>query len=305
MTKLSEADEHELAALDAKINALLPPRYVGCFEEVSPKSMGSASLKYLPDGRVAWGEIWTTFCHLALAGGPPHRGRLLPAVSAKESLDHPAEQEAVVSEIRRGIRLSADLPTMDETLPGWVAIGCHDEDMAAWLVRAIVAENVSARHAGDILYVPAGPTFRLEKEMKNVIVSVAKTCHYLLDHVGKDARPRGFEPNLTQPPLPDEIAANPTKYQSALGDLQTRLRAATNLETVPAESPGWLGIQCDSEEMATWMLRAVAVANTLARREEAVLFVPVVISDESDETEDKLAKIVGDALRCGRMREGE
>ena len=64
----------ELAALDAKINALLPPQYQHCYTTVSPNSMGSAGLKYGPDGRVAWDEIWTTFCDLALAGGPPHRG---------------------------------------------------------------------------------------------------------------------------------------------------------------------------------------------------------------------------------------
>ena len=49
-----------LAALDAKINALLPPQYQSCYDEVSPSSMGSAELRYGPDGKVAWDEIWTT-----------------------------------------------------------------------------------------------------------------------------------------------------------------------------------------------------------------------------------------------------
>src|SRR6202000_1354978 len=52
--------------------------------------------------------------------------------------------------------------------------------MAGWLVRAITMENVSAHADGMVLHLPAGPHFRLEKEIKNVIVSIAKTCHYWL-----------------------------------------------------------------------------------------------------------------------------
>lgn len=58
----------ELAALDARINALLPPRYQHFYTSVSPCSLGSAGLRYGRDGRIAWDEIWTTFCDLALAG---------------------------------------------------------------------------------------------------------------------------------------------------------------------------------------------------------------------------------------------
>lgn len=36
----------ELVALDAKVNALLPPRYQACFDTVNPKLMGLAALKY-------------------------------------------------------------------------------------------------------------------------------------------------------------------------------------------------------------------------------------------------------------------
>ncbi len=79
----------ELAALDAKVNALLPPRYQHCYTSVSPNSMGSAGLRYGPDGKVAWDEIWTTFCDLALAGGPPHRGKLLEPVSQAEVAAEP------------------------------------------------------------------------------------------------------------------------------------------------------------------------------------------------------------------------
>ncbi|MGC3972195.1 MAG: hypothetical protein QM775_34095 [Pirellulales bacterium] len=103
MTRQPETDESleaELSALEAKINALLPPRYVGCFEDVSPSSMGSASLRYDSQGRVVWGEIWTTFCHLALAGGPPHRGRLLGPVSSDEVSASRESYDAVVAELQ-------------------------------------------------------------------------------------------------------------------------------------------------------------------------------------------------------------
>ncbi len=46
------------------------------YEDVQPVSMGSAGLKFASDGRVAWDEMWGLFCDLALAGGPPHRGRV-------------------------------------------------------------------------------------------------------------------------------------------------------------------------------------------------------------------------------------
>jgi len=55
--------------------------------------------------------------------------------------------------------------------------------MAAWLVRAIVVENVAVRSEGSALDLPAGPDFRLEKEIKNAVAVIAKTCHYWLEHM--------------------------------------------------------------------------------------------------------------------------
>jgi hypothetical protein len=66
-----------LEALEAKLRAILPEQYRESYDEVVPVSMGSAGLKYDADGRVAWNEMWATFCDLAMAGGPPHRGTLL------------------------------------------------------------------------------------------------------------------------------------------------------------------------------------------------------------------------------------
>ena len=55
--------------------------------------------------------------------------------------------------------------------------------MAGWLLRAIVMENVSARAEGPLLDLPAGPAYRLEKEIKNVVTVIAKTCHYWTGHM--------------------------------------------------------------------------------------------------------------------------
>jgi sirohydrochlorin cobaltochelatase len=55
--------------------------------------------------------------------------------------------------------------------------------MALWLLRAIVVENVTVRREGTILYLPAGPDFKLENEIKNVITVVAKTNHYWQEHL--------------------------------------------------------------------------------------------------------------------------
>ena len=53
--------ETDLAILDSKIKAFLPPQYQHCYGSVSPTSMGSAGVRYGPDGKVAWDQIWTTF----------------------------------------------------------------------------------------------------------------------------------------------------------------------------------------------------------------------------------------------------
>jgi sirohydrochlorin cobaltochelatase len=55
--------------------------------------------------------------------------------------------------------------------------------MAAWMLRAIIVENILVRREGSILFLPAGPEFRIEKEIKNVITAIAKTTHYWFGHL--------------------------------------------------------------------------------------------------------------------------
>src|SRR4051795_477783 len=92
-----------LAALDSRLNALLPPEYQNAYDDVQPVSMGSAPLKIDADGDVAWDEMWGSFCDLAMAGGPPHKGLLLQPGTAADIAADPAGFAAVVHEITRGI----------------------------------------------------------------------------------------------------------------------------------------------------------------------------------------------------------
>jgi sirohydrochlorin cobaltochelatase len=296
-TNSAHGDQDQLARLEAKINAILPPQYVGCFEDVAPASMGSANLKFDADGRVAWGEIWTTFCHLALAGGPPHRGTLLEAVTGAEAEARPSELCSVRVEIERAIGLTTELKVMASPHPGWIAVRCHDEDMAAWLVRAIVAENIIARHEREVLFLPVGPDFRVEKEIKNVVVSLAKACHYLLDHVEPECRPSGLSGDLAEPPLRDDIAASPAEFQLAALALQKDIHQLTGLEASAASSPAWIGVKCASEEMAVWMQRAIIVEDVLARREDDVVCVPVSLNQPPRPGHEKVVATVAEANR--------
>ena len=172
-----------LAELDRSVDSMLPTEYRGRLEEVSAQSMGSASIDSDHFGVVAWDAIWTSFCDLAMAGGPPHRGHLLEAVAAEEVKKNLDAYESVVREIRRGIEMVTGLTTTNAATLGWVGVECDDEAMAVWLLRAIIVENVMVRREQATLFLPAGPDFRVRKEIKNVITSVAKTVHYWRAHL--------------------------------------------------------------------------------------------------------------------------
>jgi sirohydrochlorin cobaltochelatase len=188
---ITAEEEAQLRELDRKIKEILPPKYEGRYEEVSPQPMGAAALKFGADGKVAWDEMWQSFCDLALAGGPPHRGRLLEAIPAVEALAEPEKYQAVMEEIERGLQLVTGLPVVRSKTPGWVGIRCDSEEMAIWLMRAIIVENVMVRREGNVLYLPAGPRFTLKHEIKNVVTVIAKTTHYWTAHIV--ARRRGID----------------------------------------------------------------------------------------------------------------
>jgi sirohydrochlorin cobaltochelatase len=161
--------------------SFLPPRYQNQVPSAAP--MGAAALKYDEQGNAAWDEIWTDFCDLALAGGPPHRGALLEPGDQAAIAANPEGFERVLSELERGIRMVTGLEVIRPAAPGWIGMVCQSEEMALWLLRAILVENISVRREGRTLFLPAGANFRLEQETKSVITVVAKTNHYWQEHL--------------------------------------------------------------------------------------------------------------------------
>ena len=271
-----------LAELESRIRAILPAEYQDSFEKVEPVPMGSAGLKFRADGRVAWNEIWGSFCDLAMAGGPPHKGALLEPGRPAEIQTQPERYEEVAEEICRGVRMAADLDAEPSPVPGWVRVICSNAAMSGWLLRAIVMENVAARSAGARLDVPAAPHFRLAREIKNVVTVVAKTSHYWLGHMPRSQQraiaelfiEMAEESPLVEPARPDEASASKAADTTAAA-IAEKARSLTGLRTSQRRYPGWLGLECPSVRAAIWMMRALVASNVLSRREETVLFVPV------------------------------
>jgi len=277
-------DQRELDELDLRLRVLLPETYQE-WETLEPKPMKSAGLKYGADGKVAWDQIWGSFCDLAMAGGPPHKGRLLEPGS-KAAIDaEPARYEEVVDEICRGITLASELPAQPSAQPGWVSVDCYSETMASWLLRAIVMENVAARSHGRELRLPAAPHFALDKEIKNVITVIAKTTHYWMGHMSR-------------------------AQKSAIADLFAKMSASSPLiEPAYDDGPahrsfsggGWRDIACPNVKAAVWMMRAMVANNVLSRREETTLFVPK--NPVSDPNGVIVARTVMSVHRLAAIRE--
>lgn len=307
---LVASDLADLAALEEKVNALLPPQYHFCSEAVSPTSMGSAALKYGQDGRVAWNEIWTSFCDLAMAGGPPHRGTLLEAPTAEEVDAEPAGHQLVLEEILRGVRLTTKLPTSPGEDLGWVAVRCHDEAMAAWLLRAVMAENVRVRRHLDQVFVPAGPWFRLAKEVKNVVVAVAKTCHYWCSHLTDEQRATAGrlllgEVELVEPVSREELRGRGEEYRGLAVRMGREVEETIGLPAMTNGAAGWLGVRCADEQTAGWFTRAAIAVDVLARREQEVLYVPVTAAGEAVERLRRLHRLWAVMSGFGRHQDGQ
>jgi hypothetical protein len=271
---ISIEDFIAMEALEERLRTLLPEQYRDTSETLTPAPMGSAPLKYDAAGRVAWNEIWATFCDLAMAGGPPHRGTLLEPAPPNEIAAQPDFHLQAVEEICRGLAMVTGLTAQPAPLRGWVQLDCDGPGMAAWLTRAIVMENVMARSEGERLYLPAGPGFRIGKEIKNVITVTAKTCHYWRNHTADGQREAigrlltdPDAPALLEPPLFPE-AGEPDAIGKAIHN-------DTGLRTAPRRYRGWIGVLCPGIPAAVWMMRALVAGDVLARREEAILYLPV------------------------------
>ena len=271
----------DLATLEARLRMLVPAEYLEVLDKIEPTSMGSAGLKYRPDGSVAWDEIWGSFCDLAMAGGPPHKGTLLEPGTAGEIAERPEQYRAALREVCRGINMVTDL-LAEPADPGWVRMHCADEAMARWLVRAITMETVSVRQDGMVLDLPIGPDYRLEKEIKNVVTVIAKTCHYWEGHMPRSQRREIGDllaamererPLLRPAPA---IGSYPeTSDRIAREGFAERVRLHAGLTVSPQRYSGWQGVESANDRAALWTMRMLVAANVLARREGRVLFVPV------------------------------
>jgi len=141
--------------------------------------MSSAPFLWKDDGRPDWASMWTSFCELALYGGPPHRG---PEAALRAPNGATPSDDAMLAEMRRGIWETTGLYA-EPAAPGWLAVTCDSPMMAAWLCAAIILENVGARVEDDRLLLPAGPGYTLKDEVKSIITVVAKTHHYWQAHI--------------------------------------------------------------------------------------------------------------------------
>lgn len=288
MKSISSTQPMTMEVLDARVKTLLPEDYHDFYEDIQPVSMGSAGLKYGKDGKVAWDDIWGSFCDLAMAGGPPHKGKLLEPGARDAIALQPEQYGRVVEEIRRGIQMVAYLPTKRLSTDGWIRVECDTSVKAGWLVRAIAMENISTRCHGSSVELPAGPDYRIEKEVKNVITSVAKTCHYWDDHMSlsQQARIRDLfarmnaESPFVQPALPG--AVNAADYERVSNEIGAAIQGSTGLRTSNDKYFGWLGLDCPDVRAAVWMMRALVACNLLSRREGNTLFVPVNPADDSN-----------------------
>jgi hypothetical protein len=181
-----------VSRLDTLRDALSRDPEARCREYAPPvpadpgAAMSSAPFVWRPDGRPDWGAMWTSFCELALYGGPPQRG---PESALRPARVEAADSEsAMLAEMRRGIWETTGLYA-ESSEPGWLAVTCDSPAMAAWMCAAIILENVGARLEDDRLLLPAGPGYTLDDEVKSIVTVVAKTHHYWQAHVVGQEQP--------------------------------------------------------------------------------------------------------------------
>ena len=168
-------------------------------------------------------------------------------------------------------------------------------------------ERLGSRATARRSTFPPAPRYRVEKEIKNVVTVIAKTCHYWTGHMWRaqkreiadlfakmaDASPL-VEPALASADRPDRARGDvsrawPRPFTRTPGSTRSRHRYA-----------GWLGLECTSVGTAIWMMRALVASNILSRREETTLFVPV--NPATDVTGDIVVRAVSRIHRLAERR---
>jgi hypothetical protein len=126
----------------------------------------------------------------------------------------------------------------------------------------------SARCEGKTLELPAGPAYRIEKEIKNVITAVAKTCHYWQDHTGlAHQRMVGdlfsaitAESPLIQPALIGHDFKDTMDPQPGRS-IAERIEEKAGMKPWVIPCNAWVGMVCPSVKSAIWMMRGLVVSN--------------------------------------------
>lgn len=185
---LAGLDADAFDDLRAWMRARANPAALTTFDSTTSAPMSSAPFLYREDGAPDWAQMWTTFCELALYGGPPHRGEDNP-VGEPESADA-AMPEDLFAELQRGIAETTGLAASRTDGP-WIEVGCSSKRMAAWMCAAIILENVDARCEGEVLLLPAVEGYELTNQVKSIVTVIAKVHHYWKAHLmGKEPTSR-------------------------------------------------------------------------------------------------------------------
>ena len=115
--------------------------------------MRAAGLKYDADGKVAWDEIWGSFCDLAMAGGPPHKGKLL-AQSQHDDTQIDAAKDIKLSAGAKLVAMAQDATTANGLAFSPDARTLYWADTPAHAVRAWdwdAAGNTAGLHCASLV----------------------------------------------------------------------------------------------------------------------------------------------------------
>lgn len=292
-TKAASTGAIELA--EERLQTLLPGIYRGRMNEISPVLMGLAPLVFDVEGNVEWDRMWGSFCDLAMAGGPPHKGKLLGPGTREDMDAKPETYFKVCEEIARGIALAARLQAIPSSEPGWMVVRCKSSTMANWMLRAITMENVSVRREDASVLLPVHSCFRLEKEIKNVITVTAKTTHYWTGHLirlQQLAVANLFHQLESEAPLLQPEWSPCAFDRDKRRRVEQAIEESTGLAVSEHTYAGWIGLECGAIASAISSMRRLVANNILSRREHTTVFVPY--NSAADPVGQRVAEAVSD-----------
>jgi len=146
----------------------------------------------------------------------------------------------------------------------------------------------------------------VEKEIKNVVTVIAKSCHYWQEHmlwtqqlaIGRLFDELAGESPLVVPDLsPEETRDDP---RASIAHLVETMQRDTGLSRSAHGYRGWFGVDCPTVRAAVWMMRLAIASNVLSRREGTTLFLPV--NDARDPGGERVASVLVSVYRLAHAR---